>query len=144
MDDAVKKSTKTRIWMYTFQASSHHFLSCSPIWNVTTASSVFQQSLVPAEVTPAGCCCGDVWWPSDSPQRGWRAPRLPCARSYGSSGPPPAGRSTGAAWKTTAPPETHEVRTSNTGGNQICMKQPQMTEMKKSFWWHIEMSWFLI
>lgn len=67
-----------------------------------------QQSVLCAEVTPAGCCCGDAWRPSDSPRRGWHALWLPRARSSGSSGPPPAGRSTGAAWKTAAPPETHE------------------------------------
>lgn len=86
----------------------HRLLSRPPAWTLAAAFA-FQQSLVPAPVTPAGCCCccGDVWWPSGSPQRGWRAPWPPCARSCGSSAPPPAGRSTGAAWKTRAPPETH-------------------------------------
>ncbi len=66
----------------------------------------FLKSLKAKEITPAGCCCGDVWWPSGSPQRCLSGPWLPGVQRCGSNGHPPAGHSTLAAWQTAAPPET--------------------------------------
>lgn len=78
---------------------------------VSRVKRLCRQSLAPPDVTPAGCCCGGVWGPSGSPPRALCGPGPPGARSCGSSGPPSAGRSTGAAGWREAPPEAQDGRT---------------------------------
>lgn len=78
----------------------------SPLcFHITLSKCFASMAPTPTRVTPAGWRRrGGVWWPSGSPRRRLCGLWPLGARSCGSSGCWSAGRNTGAAWQTRAPP----------------------------------------